>query len=669
MSLDEAIVLAKEKYSAGRFIICRNILQQILAAAPHHGQAQNLLGAVYYDLGNFEASAEQWEKFAKTRKNNSDVQTNFAEVYRVMKKYARAEEHGRRAIELDPESAAAHNNFGIILQEQGRDVEALEHIDKSIELEPDYAKAHHNLGNVLKSLGQRDEAKSAFRKAIAMKPRFAKAHCSLGLTLNAEDELDEAVACFKKAIAYSPKDSRAHVLLGDVLQEQGDPMAAVACYRRALEVNPNDDTARNNLGIALPFVVRPKDAVKHLRLLAVKSPRDAESRRRLGGTLWAAGQTDDALAVLDEALALEPGDGATHRILGLVHKTRGEINEALACFRRALELDHGDVFARAAEATTTAGAAAAKALTGNTKVKRVALYMNQPYHYNILLPAFAALRGRQVVAMVSEVQELMEFAPDVVVLADTHAALLRARLPVAVYVWVRHGLISKNTSLYGVRVSDYACMTSVAGRDWYIANDVRPRRDWWITGYLQMDPLFRDGSLPLPIDVASDRKLVLYAPTWNAELSSALMLGERVAELALGGRNDITLVIKPHPVTFEQTPAWLDTWRGIARADPNVHLVDDMAADIMPWLKAADTLISDASSAIFQFLAVDRPIVLISNPDRFASAHFDRRGPEWQWRDVGEEIDDIEDLPAAVGRALDDPSRGAPTTAGNCSAS
>ena len=79
----------------------------------------------------------------------------------------------------------------------------------------------------------------------------------------------------------------------------------------------------------------------------------------------------------------------------------------------------------------------------------------------------------------------------------------------------------------------------------------------------------------------------------------------------------------------------------------------------MPWLKAADTLISDASSAIFQFLAVDRPIVLISNPDRFASAHFDRRGPEWQWRDVGEEIDDIGDLPAAVGRALDDPSRGA----------
>ena len=71
MSLNEAIELAEEKYREGRFGICRNVLQQVLASAPNHAQAQNLLGATFYSLGNFEASAEQWEKFAETGKNNA----------------------------------------------------------------------------------------------------------------------------------------------------------------------------------------------------------------------------------------------------------------------------------------------------------------------------------------------------------------------------------------------------------------------------------------------------------------------------------------------------------------------------------------------------------------------------------------------------------------------
>jgi CDP-glycerol glycerophosphotransferase (TagB/SpsB family) len=79
----------------------------------------------------------------------------------------------------------------------------------------------------------------------------------------------------------------------------------------------------------------------------------------------------------------------------------------------------------------------------------------------------------------------------------------------------------------------------------------------------------------------------------------------------------------------------------------------------MPWLKAADVLVSEPSSIICQYLAVDRPLVLISNPARFASPHYDQRGVEWRWRDVGEEIHHVDQLAAAVSWALDDPSLGA----------
>lgn len=149
MSLDEAMVFAEDKYREGRFIMSRNVLQQILAKAPGQAQARNLLAAVFYSLGNFEAAAEHWNEFAKTRPKNGDAQTNLAEVYRVLKRYDKAEEHGNRAIELAPESSAAHNNLGIILQEMGRLPAAMEHIDKAIELEPEFAKAHKQPGQHL----------------------------------------------------------------------------------------------------------------------------------------------------------------------------------------------------------------------------------------------------------------------------------------------------------------------------------------------------------------------------------------------------------------------------------------------------------------------------------------------------------------------------------------
>jgi CDP-glycerol glycerophosphotransferase (TagB/SpsB family) len=109
-------------------------------------------------------------------------------------------------------------------------------------------------------------------------------------------------------------------------------------------------------------------------------------------------------------------------------------------------------------------------------------------------------------------------------------------------------------------------------------------------------------------------------------------------------------------VTADHHPEWLATWRALADADPDVHLIDDRAADVMPYLKAADVLVSDASSVIFEYLALDRPIVLITNPERHGVAHFDPNGIEWRWRDVGTEVHDVAELPAAVSAALANPA-------------
>src|SRR5205814_635426 len=100
------------------------------------------------------------------------------------------------------------------------------------------------------------------------------------------------------------------------------------------------------------------------------------------------------------------------------------------------------------------------ALADARRRPRVALHLNQRYHYRILRPVFDALRRQNTVLLTPHVKELVAFDPDIVVVAESQSGLLRPKLPRALFVWVRHGLISKNTSCLAARTADFACLTS-----------------------------------------------------------------------------------------------------------------------------------------------------------------------------------------------------------------
>ena len=103
----------------------------------------------------------------------------------------------------------------------------------------------------------------------------------------------------------------------------------------------------------------------------------------------------------------------------------------------------------------------------------------------------------------------------------------------------------------------------------------------------------------------------------------------------------------------------MEMWRRLVREHEDVHLTADANDDVIPYLRAADALITDASSVQLYYLALDRPMILINNPDRFACEYFDPRGFEWTWRDMGKQIDNVEELPATVSAVLADPQMAA----------
>ena len=287
---------------------------------------------------------------------------------------------------------------------------------------------------------------------------------------------------------------------------------------------------------------------------------------------------------------------------------------------------------------------------------RVAVFAHLPFHRPILAPIHDALGDRAERLLTSDRRQTVAFDPDVIVMAG-HAELeyFRHHLPRALAVNVRHGMIGKRVikrlpDRASARTFDFVCVGDDEPLAAYEEAGARPL-EYWRTGYPQLDPLFRRDPAPaLPLDPS--RRTVLYAPTWNLGLTSAAMLGARLVELIRAGAPGANVIIKPHPVIGDWRPRWMAQWARLAERERGVLLVQDTHADVTRYMLAADLLISDASSAIFEFLALDRPVVLVTNPRHRHDPAYEPGSIVWGWRDLGEEVHDAARLPAAVAEAL-----------------
>jgi len=291
---------------------------------------------------------------------------------------------------------------------------------------------------------------------------------------------------------------------------------------------------------------------------------------------------------------------------------------------------------------------------------RIGIYYRHRFHQGIFQTTLAALAPRHHCLATDDIGELVRFTPHVVLAAEDLTYLhLRAHLPFTRFVHVRHGLANKGVPDRSFRAADYVCLTSEFVRDDFISRGIQPRREYWLTGYVQMDNLLRS---PRPEQIPDGRKVILYAPTWHHGLSSLPLILPRALELLHAGREDTFLVIKPHPLVQQgndpKLAPWIKALREMCRGRRDTYLVDERGADIMPWLNAADVLVTDASSTQLEFLALNRPMVLINHPERLQSPYYDPTGYEWRWREMGHIVDDIEQLPAAIHTSIDSPAVG-----------
>lgn len=480
--------------------------------------------------------------------------------------------------------------------------------------------------------GDVNAAAVLLRDILAGAPDHAEANLRLGEILAGAGDVDGALDHFRRAVVAAPAAVATYCALGRGLMLKGDADEAVAAFRRAVEIAPQAYEPLFLLGTAL---------------------------RRAGGVF-------EAVQTLRAGAAVFPDRSDIHYQFGLALKAQGRRAEALDAFHKGLALAPNDIFLRAAAdslKTDMAGPGDGAGHAPRTRHGgRVALFFSRPQHYPVLRPLFERLAERHWPLISGDWREIADFAPDMVVACEPFPRDIRRLVPGAAAIFMQTSFLSASAQGRAAAGADIVVAIGPEDRERFAQAGLPDERIWTV-GAPSLDPLARAaGPRPTFLGQGSART-ILFAPTFHPALSAAPMLGARAVELLRGGRRDVKIVIKPHPVTCLHQPHWLSWWRP-ATADETVRLVDDPAADIVPLLVAADVLVTDCSNVMFQFLLADRPMVLMDNPDRFGAREvFDPTAPEWTFRSIGERVERVDDLTGAVFRAMAAPEAAKPARA------
>jgi len=135
--------------------------------------------------------------------------------------------------------------------------------------------------------------------------------------------------------------------------------------------------------------------------------------------------------------------------------------------------------------------------------------------------------------------------------------------------------------------------------------------DVFETGWLKIDYILNYDikSFKPTFHIPSDKKIVLYAPTFSNRMQSGSEMIERIDEII---SDDEFWIIKFHELMD------INLIRAFKNKKfYNTAIIDDF--DITPYLHIADIMISDTSSVVYEFMALNKPVITIntiSRPDK-----------------------------------------------------
>ncbi len=198
----------------------------------------------------------------------------------------------------------------------------------------------------------------------------------------------------------------------------------------------------------------------------------------------------------------------------------------------------------------------------------------------------------------TELQDAISFAPDFVLCPGNFVDF---RLP-GIKVELFHGIGIEKLSHYRIRHFFDIYLTSGPVVTERFREIQRKYRYFSVieTGWPKMDHIlaYNTAELKKRYKVPHDKKVILYAPTHSSRMESAKEL------LPL-----IETIMKQDEIWFCKPHEFMERDVLVELRSKKIILIDSY--DITPYLHLADVLVSDTSSVVYEFMALNKPVITL----------------------------------------------------------
>jgi type IV pilus assembly protein PilF len=227
-------------------LVCAALLQACASGVQQSGSPQeaaeaNLnLGAAYLRQGRPDLALERLDRALVQNPRLALAHSTIALAYEQLGDERQAEQHYRRATQLEPDNPSAANSYAVFLCRQGRWGDAERHF-RSAAANPRYATpaaALTNAGFCARDTGDHDKADEYFRAALERDPGYADALSGLmEMAYQAHNYL-QARAFLQRYLDVQPPDATILWYCVQIERELGDRRAEERCARQLRENFP-----------------------------------------------------------------------------------------------------------------------------------------------------------------------------------------------------------------------------------------------------------------------------------------------------------------------------------------------------------------------------------------------------------------------------------------------
>jgi len=354
---------------------------------------------VWYEKASFYgnrknySAAEHW--YLKTISGAGEdicfpcAHLNLGSLYKDTNRFTEAEQHLKKAIQLDSASSkhhrsycrpCAHSNLGLVYLYTGRMTEAEKQYERAIQIDSNFRVAFLNLGLVYLSNNRFADAEKQLKKAIQIDSSFADSYYNLGNNYTMTERYAEAEVAYKKAIQLDSNFITAHVQLGIVYFYTRHFAEAESSYKTALRIDSNFVFANFNMAVLHGILNQTEEAFYRLERAfkfgfnnydftqqnpafaplreqkdrwealmqnaIVNDTADAKAWNMLGQVYIRASNYAPAEVAMRKAVALDATSAPFRSNLGFVYLNLGRYAEAEAALTRAIALDSAFANAR-----------------------------------------------------------------------------------------------------------------------------------------------------------------------------------------------------------------------------------------------------------------------------------------------------------------------------------